>query len=237
MRNSINRKVALERTSNSTMLPCWWGLCLTFLILPLIGVAQVNHIESATRLLSEGNVKQAETEARQALGTPGTRALALAMLGTIRLQQGKYTDSASFLTEALALNPHLVGARTTLGSAYLLQGKLELARKNFQQALRLDPGNFNARFDLAKAEASLHHYQQSLEIAGPVLNQLSAFDEGILLLAENYASLGKKEELRGLIQARQRVEASSEESFLYFADTLTRAGLVPEALQVLEAEE
>src|SRR2546430_13515469 len=81
MRNSINRKVVLERTSNSTISPCWWGLCLGLLILPSIGVAQVNHIESATRLLSEGNVKQAETEARQALGTPGTRALALAMLG------------------------------------------------------------------------------------------------------------------------------------------------------------
>ena len=212
-------------------------LCLTLVILPSAGLGQVNHIESAARFLSEGNVERAEAEARQALEAPATRALALAMLGTIRLQEGKYTESTSFLTEALTLNPHLVGARTTLGNAYFIQGKLELARKNFHEAVKLDAGNFNARFDLAKAETSLHNYRQSLEVAGPVLDQLRASDEGILLLAEDYGSLGRKQELRGLIQARQRLEVSSGESFLDFANILATAGMGAEALQVLETEE
>src|SRR5256885_6873289 len=146
---------------------CWYKLCLALLILPSIGLAQLNHIEMAARLLSQGQVDQAETEARQALGNPTTRALAFAMLGTIRLQEGRYEESASFLTQALALNPHLVGARTSLGNACLLQGKPELARKSFQEAVRLDPGNFNARFELARVEASLHNYRRSLEVAGP----------------------------------------------------------------------
>ena len=232
-----NRKALLRHTPKSVMFLLWYCLCLALLILPTIGLAQVEHIDLATRLLSEGNAGQAEAEARQALGTPATRALALAMLGTIRLQQGKYTESASFLTEALLLNPHLVGARTTLGNAYLIQGKLELARRNFQEALRLDPRNSNARFDLAKAEASLHNYRRSLEVAGPILSQLSSSDEGILLLAEDYSSVGQKEELRGLIQARQRLAAPSEESFLDFANILTKSGMRVEALQVLEAQE
>src|SRR6266481_8943240 len=175
---------------------CWYKLCLALLIFPIVGLAQLNHIEMAARLLSQGQMEQAETEARQALGNPPTRALALALLGTIRLQEGKYTESTSFLTQALALNPHLVGARTTLGNAYVFQGKPDLARKSFQEALRLDPANFNARFELAKLEASLHNYKQSLVEAGPIARQLSQSDDGILLLATDYGALGKKDELR-----------------------------------------
>src|SRR2546429_2146017 len=119
---------------------CWYKLCLALLIFPIVGLAQLNHIEMAARLLSQGQIDQAETEARQALGNPPTRALALAMLGTIRLQEGKYKESTSFLTQALAINPHLVGARTSLGNAYLLQGKPDLARRSFQQAVNSIPG-------------------------------------------------------------------------------------------------
>ena len=81
---------------------CWYKLCLALLIFPGVGLAQLNHIEMAARLLSQGQMDQAETEARQALGNPTTRALALAMLGTIRLQEGKYRECTSFLTQALA---------------------------------------------------------------------------------------------------------------------------------------
>jgi Tfp pilus assembly protein PilF len=141
--------------------------CSTLLLtligaLPTICSAQIDHIQAAAHLLSQGQTAPAEAEARKALENPTTRALALAMLGTIRLQEGKYPDSTSFLNQALALNPHLVGARTTLGTAYQLQGKLELARQNFQEAIKVDAGNFNARFGLAKVEASLHNSSPNL---------------------------------------------------------------------------
>ena len=71
--------------------------------------AQLNHIEEAASLLSQGQADQAEAEARQALKNPSTRALALAMMGTIRVQQGQYGASENFLTQALALDPQLVG--------------------------------------------------------------------------------------------------------------------------------
>lgn len=216
---------------------CWYKFCLVLLILPSVAFAQLNHIETATHLLSQGQVQQAETEARQALENPATRALGLALLGTIRLQEGRYTESAGFLTQALALNPHLVGARTTLGNAYVLEGKPDLARKSFQEALRLDPGNFNARFDLAKVEASLRNYAQSLAVAGPITPQLRQSDDGILLLATAYGSLGRKEELRALVRAWEQLPAPSDESSLEFGDTLALFGMMPEAQQIFEVEE
>ena len=216
----------------------WHELCAVLLLLPCFAFAQLNHIETAAQLLNQGQVQQAETEARLALDNPTTRPLGLAMLGTIRLQEGKYAESTSFLTQALALNPRLVGARTTLGNSYLLQGKPESARKSFQEALRLDPGNFNARLDLAKTEAALHNYAQSLRVAGPIVGWLRESDEGLLLLATDYGSLGKKEELKGLVPSWERLPtAPPDESSLEFGDTLALFGLTAEAQKIFEAVE
>jgi tetratricopeptide (TPR) repeat protein len=215
----------------------WYPLCIVLLILPSFAAAQRSHIETAAQLLSQGQVQQAETEARLALDNPATRPLGLAMLGTIRLQEGKYTEGTDFLTQALQLNPRLVGARTTLGNAYVLQGKPELARKSFEQVLRLDPANFNARLDLAKTEASLHGYRQSLVVAGPILDRLRESDEGILLLATDYGSLGQKVELRALVPLWERLPGAPEESSLEFGNTLALFGLVPEAQHILESVE
>jgi tetratricopeptide (TPR) repeat protein len=215
----------------------WYMFCLVQLILPGFAFAQRNHIETAAQLLSQGQVQQAETEARLALDNPATRPLGLAMLGTIRLQEGKYSESTGFLTQALELNPRLAGARTTLGNAYMLQGKPELARRSFEQVLRLDPGNFNARLDLAKTETSLHDYRQSLAVAGPILDRLRESDEGILLLATDYGSLGRKEELEALVPRWERLTGAPEESSLEFGNTLALFGLAAEAQRVLESVE
>jgi len=212
-------------------------LCLAVLVLAASCLAQLDHIETAAKLLNQGQIRQAETEARKALGNPSTRALALAMLGTIRLQEGKYKDGTSFLIQALTLNPRLVGARTSLGNAYLLQGKSGLARKSFQEALRIDPRNLNARLDLAKIEASLRNYQKSLDIAQPIVPQLSASDDGILLLATDYGALGKSEALKGLVGCWRDISAPSDEASLKFANILAKYGIAAEAKEVLEAEE
>jgi tetratricopeptide (TPR) repeat protein len=215
----------------------WFRICLALVILPTISSAQINHIEAAAQLLSQGQMDQAETEARQALGNQATKALALAMLGTIRLQEGNYPESASFLNQALALNPHLVGACTSLGSAYLLQGKLDLARKTFQEAIKLDPSNFNARFGLAKVEASLHGYRQSLDVVDPIVSKLTGSGEGILLLATDYAALGRKQELGSLVRAWRDAPPPPDEASLDFGDILATAGMTTEAKEILEAAE
>jgi tetratricopeptide (TPR) repeat protein len=226
------------------MLPCtnwptrnWPKLGAVLLLLPTFTLAQLNHVETAAQLLSQGQVQQAESEARLALDNPSTRPLGLALLGTIRLQEGNYAESTSFLTQALALDPRLVGARTTLGNSYLLQGKPDSARKSFQEALRLDPGNFNARLDLAKVEASLHNYQQSLAVAAPIAKQLRDSDEGLLLLATDYGSLGRKEDLKALVPSWERLPTPPYETSLEFGNTLALFGLTAEAQKIFEAVE
>jgi tetratricopeptide (TPR) repeat protein len=231
--------------AESLVHPSWWprlSFCcslfyLALLVFSNVCFAQLNHIEMAANLLSKGQIGQAEVEARQALGNPSTRALALAMLGTIRLQEGEYRESIDFLKRALAVNPQLVGARTSLGNAYLLHGQPDLARRSFQEALRLDAGNFNARFDLAKLETSLHNYRQSLEVVNSIVSRLSESEDGILLLATDYGELGKTEELKGLVHGWRNMPNPSDESSLEFANLLAKHGAVLEAKEVLEDEE
>ena len=217
---------------------CLYIFCLALPILANVCFAQLNHIERAANLLNQGQADQAETEARQALKNPSTRALALAVLGTIRLREGKYGESESFLIQALTVNPQLLGARTSLGNAYLLEDKPVLARKSFQEVLVRDPGNVNARLGLAKVEASLHDYQQSLRVADPIVSQLSKSDDGILLLATDYGALGKKEELKALVRSWHDLPVPPSDDLSFeFAKVLIVYGMNSEAKEVFEDEE
>ena len=210
-----------------------WAFWLTVLCAAAVS-AQTSHVETAAQLLNNGDTEHAEAEARKALQIPSTRPLALAMLGTIRLQQGKNEESIKFLTQALGLNPKLVGARTTLGNAYVLSNQPDLAAKSFREVLKQDPGNFNARFDLFKLEASRRNFQQSLDLATPILPHLLASDEGLIVLASDYGALGKKKELGDLVAYWQKLPEPAAESGLDFATTLLAYGMKPEATAVLE---
>ncbi len=169
--------------------------------------------------------------------SPSTRALALAMLGTIRLQQGKTEESTKFLVQALALNPQLVGARTTLGNAYAFGGQPDLAAKCFREVLKLAPGNFDARFDLFKLEASRRNFRQSLDTASSIVPQLLKSDEGIAVLASDYGALGNKQGLKDLVAHWQQLAEPSDESALDFGSTLLMYGMNAEARKVFEDDE
>ena len=199
--------------------------------------AQTNHIQEAVNLLSQGEPAQAEAEARLALSHPSTRALALAMLGTIRLQQANYKESVLFFNQALALNPKLVGARTSLGNAYIFAGKPALARKCFQEVLRENPDNAMARFDLFKLEASQGNFRQSLEVAQPMMAQLITSDEAISILASDYSSLGRKDEVAGLVPHWRELPSPSLDSALDFGDVLIANGFTTQAAEVFNAAE
>ena len=209
------------------------GLLLSCWITASGAFAQLDHIRTAAELLSQGQKEKAETEARLALSDPATKALALAMLGTIRLEEGRYPESTQFLTRALELNPHLSGAWTTLGDSYVLQSKPGLARQSFEAALKADSANRQARYDLAKLEASLNHYQKSLDIAQPMVEQLVKSDDGLLILATDYGGLKKREELAGVVRAWQNLPRPSDESSLELGRLLIRNGLTSEAKAVV----
>ncbi|HKW18473.1 MAG TPA: tetratricopeptide repeat protein [Terriglobales bacterium] len=216
----------------------WVAFCVVLVFAPCVAFSQLDHVQNAARLLDQGQLQQADAEAQQALTDPKTRPLGLAMLGTIRLQQNQYKESEHFLTEALRLNPNLVGARLTLGDAYVLQNRLADGRKSFQEALARAPSNFDARFHLAKVESLLLNFQRSLDLAKPVESKLKGTEDGLLLLATDYGGLGKKEELNKAFEAWQQLPAHSDDVAVEFGLVLAHAGMQDQAKEVFkEAEE
>jgi len=215
----------------------WCGLLLICWMTASAAFAQLDHIRAAAQLLSQGQRDEAEREARLAMQDPSTKALAWSMLGSIRLEEGKYQESTQFLTKALELNPNLSGAWTTLGDSYVLQNKGALASESFEKALKLDPANNQARYDLAKLDASLHHYQKSLDEARPLLAQLIKSDDGLLILGTDYAGLAEKQELIGVVHDWQDLPHPSDESSVEFGQLLIGCGMIPEAKVVIAAVE
>ena len=77
-----------------------WRVFVLLCAVAKAACAQTSPIENAAQFLKNGDTAQAEVEARKALHTPATRPLALAMLGTIRLQQGNTAESVKLLEQA-----------------------------------------------------------------------------------------------------------------------------------------
>src|SRR5205085_78613 len=117
-----------------------------FWVLPL-GTAQApsagsrQALQTAIDLVQQQRLGEAEQKLKPALSDPKTHAVACSVLGTIRLQQKRLSESVPLLQEAVRLEPGLIGAHLTLATAYTLQEKPELAQQAYRRVLQLDPMN------------------------------------------------------------------------------------------------
>jgi len=191
-------------------------------------------VEQAADLVQQGQLEQAEAKARVALSDSATRAAANSVLGTIRYQQKRFSESVAFFQEAIRLEPRLIGAHLTLGQIYSVQGKSDLAAKMYRQVLARDSSNVPARIFLASLESSTGHYRESLEVASPVQKQLKASPEGVLILSEDYLKTGDRSSAIELAKSWGTFANVPTELSTRFAVLLARGGVWPEAIDILE---
>src|SRR5207248_8114503 len=112
-----------------------------FLLLLNASVVSREALQKAADLVQQGRLEDADQQPQLALSDPQARAVAFSVLGTIRFQQKRFSESASFFRQAIQLNPRLLGAHLSLAEVYTIQGKTERAQGLFRQALTLDPSN------------------------------------------------------------------------------------------------
>jgi protein O-GlcNAc transferase len=152
-------------------------LCTLLLLSSAAGaagqIAAREALQQAATLVQQGRLDEAERLARGALNDPQAQAVAYSVLGTIRFQQKRLADSATFLEKAIALEPKLVGAHLSLAQIYILQAKPELALPVFRRVLKLDPSNGVAKVALARSETE---------------NREAAVAFGVLLATEGRAT-------------------------------------------------
>ena len=98
---------------------------------------------------------------------------------------------------ALRLEPRLIGARLNLAQACeLAGGRNAEALTAYKGVLEYDPSNAIARQALAASEAEQGHYQQSLNLARPVLDSLKQNPAGLFVLATDFVKLGNRNAAR-----------------------------------------
>jgi tetratricopeptide (TPR) repeat protein len=191
-------------------------------------------LQKAAALVQQGQLEEADKQARLALSDPQTRAVACSVLGTIRFQQKRLPESVSFLKEAIRLEPRLLGAHLSLAEVYTLQGKPQLALKLYPRILELDPSNATARLALAHSETEKGNYRKSLELAQPVLETLKQSPDGLLVLVANYTKTGDSTGAAALAQDWARLANPPLAASIRFALLLAQGGLAPEAIDILE---
>ena len=184
--------------------------------------------------MREGNLDAAEAEAKLALDAPASKPIAYALLGSIRLQQQKYSEGTTFLERAIEANPDLVGARLNLAQAYTLLGEDGRAEDLFRDVLERAPTNPNAQLGLARIEAKKGNHRQALDFAKSVEDQLRASPDGLLLLTSCYTGVGNLAAARALVEDWSGLKGVPHAWTVKFALALSNGGLNPEAIQVLE---
>jgi tetratricopeptide (TPR) repeat protein len=121
------------RRAASVLVVCAFSVAAT--------IAAVNAQESLQRaamLVERGRLDEAEQQARAALADPATQAAANTVLGVIRFQQKRLDESRAFLSEAIRLEPRLIGAHLNLAFVHALQAQPALALERFRRVVELD---------------------------------------------------------------------------------------------------
>jgi tetratricopeptide (TPR) repeat protein len=211
-------------------------VCILILTAPLRADSR-EALQNAVSLIQHGQLDEADRQAQLALADPQTRAVACSVLGTIRFRQKRLPESMSFLREAIRLEPRLLGAHLSLAEVYTLEGKPELALGLYRRVLELDHSNAVARFALAQSEAEKGNYGQSLALALPVLVTLKQSPEGLYLLATDQLKTGDRDAARALARDWSQLPEVGPEWSIKFAVLLAKAGLIPEAAEILERAE
>lgn len=185
-------------------------------------------------LVQQGRLEEADQQARLALADPETRAVAYSVLGTIRVQQKKLSESAVFLQKAIRLEPRLVGAHLTLAQVYALQGKPQSSLQMFRRVVELDPANATARLALARAEMEKGEYSRSLVLARPAMDALAQSPEGLFVLVTDLLKTGARAEAGALLKTWTTLPNVPPEWSIKFALLLVDEKLVADAIGVLE---
>ncbi len=191
-------------------------------------------LQRAALLVQKGRLDEADAQVQLALSDPSTRAAAHSVLGAIRFQQERLAESAGLLEEAIRLDPRLLGAHLTLAEVHIAQGHSELATTMFRRALELDPMNQTARFGLARSEAEQGRYQQSLEIARPVIAAFTLFPEGLFVLATDFLKTGDRAAAIDLVDRWTRSTDIPQAWSVKLAGLYADEGVPTAAITILE---
>ena len=162
---------------------------------PQADAAPVSRAEQTRRqiaaghdLLARGLYDEAERAYRLALEADPTSQEALAGLGQVELQRGRYTEALPLLERATRVPTQIVSAFRSLGDAYEAVGDPERAAVSYRQAVALAPNDMAVRFSLADALTQIRNFSEAEDVCRGSL-RVARSDPA--MQARAYAQLGE----------------------------------------------
>jgi len=190
-------------------------------------------INDIFRLISSGQLEQAEHKCSSMLITHPRDINILGLHGAILLKLGRTDDAQQVLLKAIAMEPGFAKPYEDLGRLFLIRNEPEQAARHFSQAIELDGSEASAYSGLASALAKLGRadeakaaHQQFLELS-PVASTLLEADqllrEGDGARAEELCNqlLGRDPENTEVLRMLARI-ASDDEKYIVAERLLRR---------------
>ena len=167
-----------------------------------IALRQLGRLEMASRnyAKSAGYLRRA----RDAHPNDATGALEYARALEL---SGDLSGARDVLLASLKLNPDQFEARLALGQVYLGLNDSNAAEEQFEAAVLLQPGNSEAQIPLAKTLIRRKKFTETVELLEAVAEPSNRNPEIFELLAQAYASLGRRQEAQ---RAQLRAKALRE---------------------------
>ena len=181
-----------------------------------------------------GSHTEAEHCYRDVLRVVPEHGEALHLLGVLLLQQARYNESVTVLTQATRVTPRLASGFCNLGTAQRGLGQTRQAIASFRSALALDTSYAGAHYNLALAlqvddqlEAAYDHFQQALKVQSNHESVLTSL--GTLCLLTD-----KAEEAIQCFEGVVRHTPDSARAHYHLGNALAKAGRTVDAITALK---
>lgn len=181
---------------------------------PSTAVEAQQHVDRATILLRQGQLKGAEAEARQAVKLSPHSPAYLALLGAVLGMEQKLPESTAYLEKAVSLDPEDVRSRRNLASNEFQMGDFRTARGNLQQVLRAEPGEPTSVLLLGMVDEELKDYTQAVRLLSSVPQEVQKHPKAQVALARCYYHAGHRQGAQQVLEALENHSHSAESIFL-----------------------
>ena len=144
--------------------------------------------------MRRGQYDEAEHLYRLALEAEPNSMEAVAGLGRVAVQRGRYSEALPLLERATKLPSQIIPAFQALGDAYAATGDVERAAGAYRQAVALAPENLEARLSLARSLTEVGEFAEAEEICSRSLRMAR---EDPVVLSRVYQTLGEVDSRKG----------------------------------------
>jgi len=193
----------------------------------------LHDVEAGNELFKRGLYDEAEHQFRLALEADPGSLEAVAGLGRVAVQRGRYSEAVPLLERATRVSSQIVSAFQALGDAYAATGDVERAAAAYRQAVALAPGDLDSRLSLARSLTEIGEYSEAEDICSRAIRiarddpvRQSRAHQG---LAEVYSRQGNSPAAMSAYYKAAELNPRDPDVTRGIANCAIRAGLYAEA--------